>query len=87
MQEHRCKDCQDRCRDWILRRAVKSASEVFRNESELKYECVEVPGSLKLYRKLKKDEHQHVQRDDEIIHVRRAESWLIVAYRKHGGLL
>ena len=83
MQKHRSENCQEGCRNWILRRAVESAGEVFRNKSELKDQSVKMPRPLKLHWKLEEDEHQHVQRDDEIIHVGRTESWLIVAYGKH----
>ena len=83
MQKHRSENCQERCRNWILRRAVESAGEVFRNKSELKDQSVKMPRPLKLHWKLEEDEHQHVQRDDEIIHVGRTESWLVVAYGKH----
>ena len=87
VQKHRSKNGQNRRRNWILRGAVKRASEVLGDEPELKNEGIEMPRSLKLHWKLKEHEHQHVQRNNEIIHIRRAEPWLIVAYGKHVGFL
>ena len=86
MQKHRSENGQKRRRNRIVRSARQSTRQMLRHESELEDQGFKMAPALHLHGNLKKHINQHVQRDDEIIHVWRAESGLIVANGKHSRL-
>jgi hypothetical protein len=57
---------------------------VLRNESELKYQRLKVPPALHLRWDFKENIDQHIQRNNEVVYVWRAEPGLVVANGKHG---
>src|SRR5258708_25009302 len=82
VQKHRGQDRQKCAGYRKVRRAGKGLFEVLRNNSELKNQGVQGPRSLRRYRELEQ-KYQHIQCDDEIRHIWRAEPRLVVANRKH----
>src|SRR5579864_341963 len=86
VQEHRGQNCRQGGAESVMTRARKRSFKVNRNDSKLEDECVQRAPSLRPDRKFE-EEHKYVQANDEISHVWRAVTWLVVANRDHGRLL